>query len=176
MAEYAIKPINEVDEEAISRFVCSVPTENNFVEDFLKEKALDFHEYNIARTQVIMDKSEVVGYFTLFTDYFGLGQKRLQDNGWDESEITTHGKFPSVRIHSLGVRDGYKCQKLGKGLLDLALDTCIEIADKAGCTFVNVESFNHSEVFYKKSNFRRIHSKNDDLKIMAIRIRDLEGA
>lgn len=174
MAEYDLKPISEIDKEMLSNFTCSVPIENNFVEDFLKGNAIDFHEHNIAKTQVLMDGEKTVGYFTLFLDYFGIGKRRLKQQGWDEDFMNNKFKFPAVRLHSLGVDDEYRKQGIGKILLETSLDTCIEISEKAGCAFVNIEAFKHAESFYLKNRFKRLHSKHDTLKVMAIRIRDLK--
>ncbi|WP_434059204.1 GNAT family N-acetyltransferase [Gracilibacillus phocaeensis] len=81
--------------------------------------------------------------------------------------------FPSVRIHYIGIDKKFRQKGLGELLLLFALDTCIQISNYLGFSFVILEAMENAVHFFKKMNFTEI-KRHDNMQIMGIKLDDIK--
>jgi len=138
---------------------------------FLKKTAFDFHQYEIAKTYVLIDQasssSRVWGYITLMNSEILLNEgQRPQES----AATSKYEAFPAVKIARLAVDKDLQ----GKGLGTRFLDWCINhvklaIMPHVGCRFVVVDAKRESIAFYEKSGFVLLDTesnRSDDHPLM----------
>ena len=106
----------------------------------------------------------------MFLDHIEVLTNKIEQQKWDLNQHL----FPSVRIHAIGVDDQYQKKMYGKALLGVATAYCLDIAETAGCTFINLEATKDSQGFYEKYGFVKLRKINYKLTHMAIRTEDVE--
>jgi GNAT superfamily N-acetyltransferase len=165
-------PISDRYIEDINNFQCS---DEQSVEEFLKEYALKFHENNLAKTRLYFnDEKQLVGYFTLFSDYVTVVKSKRDQHKWTLTSI--HGKhmFPAIRLHYLGVDSRFRKKGYGKMLVYFAIDISKQISEEVGCTFLSIEALNSSVEFYEKLEFKLLNKQNKFLTNMIFKLDELE--
>lgn len=160
----------------ISDFECR---ENDDVANFLKNKSIRFEESDVARTFLIVDKSNlftkeekfrVLGYFSLSMKSIDIPseigrtkRKKLDGINRDAENIVC------FLIGQLGKHDKYKKDIEGKVVLNHALemiDTAREIIGKK-VALVECEDKEVLRKFYSDNNFEYI-SKNDETDLLRL--------
>jgi len=155
----------------IENFCCADQPD---VEAFLKKNAIKYHEQNLAKTHLVFKSRELIGYFSLFVDHVTVPKGKRNAHGWELSALLDKQMFPSIRIHYLGIDVKYRKQGLGKLLLFLAIDTCMEVNELAGCTFVTVEALEGTVDFYKRHNFEVLSRAKHDVTDMIFKLEEIE--
>ncbi|GAA0440995.1 hypothetical protein GCM10008983_17600 [Lentibacillus halophilus] len=157
--------------ENVDLFYCS---DQPNVETFLREDALRLEESNACRTHLYFYDNDLIGFYSLFTDYVNLVSSKRDKEGWkDVATAMDSQAFPAIRLHYFGIDEKYRSQRLGELLLMLALDTCVYISNYIGASFVVLEAFEDSIGFFQKYNFRKV-KRNNEFQIMAIKIDDIK--
>lgn len=165
--------ISEEYRDSIENFTC---TDEPSVEIFLKEYALKYHQNNLAKTRLYFNENrELIGYFTLFTDYITVPKSKRNQNQWKLTSV--HGKqmYPAIRLHYLGIDEKFRSQGFGKILLFFAIDICKDIAEEIGCVFLSIEALNNSVDFYKKFHFKLLNKQDQYLTNMIFKIDEIDS-
>lgn len=172
IANIKLVPLSASSMEDVALFKCS---DQPVVEQFLKEEALKLEECDACKTMLFYYEDKLVGFYTLFSDYVNLVKSKRKSEQW--ADVTTAMKsqhFPSIRLHFLGVHDEYRGKGLGEHLLMRALNTCIYVSDYIGFNFIVLEALENAVGFFEKYLFSKV-KKDNDLQIMAIRLKDIKG-
>ncbi|MFD2706763.1 GNAT family N-acetyltransferase [Salibacterium lacus] len=165
--------ISNMPADTVQSFSCSSP--NNFIESFLKENALSYHQQNLAKTHTVQnDSGHFIGFFTLFSDYIPIPKSKLKKEDWTVQSIIGKQMYPAIRIHAIGIDHAFQGNNHGKWLMYIALDICREISESVGVVFVSVESFTNTIDFYKKCGFTYLNRMSRDLHNMVLKIDDLK--
>lgn len=146
--------VNLTEGYRLDDFSCSIPE----YKEFIKDRALDFQTLNIARTYLLINKSnaDVVSYMSLVSDSIRLEQnERIQEF----PEHIKFGSFPSIKIGKLAVNSSYRERYKGIGslMIELARGIAAEINESVACKFItvdaDVENDPHLIEFYTKNSF-----------------------
>ena len=132
------------DKMKIDEFHC----ENEEVNTFFCESALEFNKNNISRVYVAINKDtkDIVGFITLSAFLLRLGAKAKYGIS----------RVPSILLGRLAVSNNYRNQKLGEFLVELALGICDEVQKLIGCRLLVAEAPEGSKIinYFEKSNFQ----------------------
>ncbi len=127
---------------------------------FLKQKALKFHNSNLARTYVAYDvslsKRKFVGYITLVC-----GEVKVNDGDVNlVEEDYDYLQYPAIKIARLAVVDGTRLSGIGKTLVEISLGIAKStVCPAVGCRFVMVDSKQSAVEFYKKCGFTLLNTQ-----------------
>ena len=127
----------EIDKTAkIERFDC----ENEEINYFLKELALLNQERKLSNiyTFTLKQSNEIIAYFTLSASQLNTGDAR----------IFRIDKVPIILLGRLGVDKNYKGKNLGKAMIELALDKCLEASKIIACRLLLVETSLEMKSYY----------------------------
>ncbi|OXX71320.1 hypothetical protein B9J87_10755 [Vibrio sp. V19_P1S1T109] len=126
---------------------------------FLRNQACDFQDAMIAQTYVCVelssnemkDEGKVIGYLTLTCSELDI------TNGYVVEDCPYANRYyylPAVKIARLAVDSRFQGNKLGKALIQLALDIAInDIYPTVGCRFVITDAKPTAVDFYAKEGF-----------------------
>lgn len=168
--ELKLMPLTDIDLNLLNTFNC--PSQDDFIARFLKKDSNEMHKKNIVKTHVLVENdTRVIGYFSLFLDHIEVLKSKRDQQKW---EGLNQNMFPSVRIHAIGIDKDYQRKRLGERLLGAATFYCVDIAETAGCTFINLEATSDSVSFYEKYGFVKLRRINSRLTHMLLRIEDIE--
>lgn len=174
-AEIWSTSLQEIEETDVDHFKCS---DEPGVEDFLKREAWELEESSACKTHLFFYKDTLIGYFTLFTDYVNIVKsKRHSKETWKKMKTAMPRQcYPAIRLHYIGVDERFRDQGLGELLLLFAMDTCVEVSQHVGFSFVVLEALDSSCGFFEKQNFEKIKTHEEDkrLTIMAIKLQDIK--
>lgn len=127
---------------------------------FLEKDAWQFHEENIAKTFVLVDRTEagacIYGYVSLTCSVVELedGQKPA-----NPARANNYPAYPAVKIVRLAVDKSMRGHGYGKQLLDFSIANVTDkIMPNVGCRFLIVDSKKKSIGFYEKSGFTLVDS------------------
>ncbi|MFO9453188.1 GNAT family N-acetyltransferase [Legionella pneumophila serogroup 1] len=126
---------------------------------FLKKSAYEFHEYDIAKTFVLVEEKndgqsasiQIWGYITLMNSEIILNEDQRPK---ESSATTRYEAYPAVKIARLAIDKRLQ----GKGYGGELMDWCINhirlgIMPNVGCRFIVVDSKKNSVQFYEKYGF-----------------------
>ncbi len=122
---------------------------------FLKKDAFDFHQYEIAKTYVLVDENSVRprvwGYITLMNSEILLHEElRPQET----AQTSKYEAFPAVKIARLAVDKELQGLGYGAKLLNWCISHIkLAIMPYVGCRFLVVDAKRDSVEFYQKSGF-----------------------
>ena len=162
-----VKELGENDTKNIlSSFVCP---KNKDVEDFLRNKALEFSRQELAKTNLVFwkckDEIELVGYYSVCIKSISVDKnvlsntqsKKLRANGFfDEKKNEYHIWATLIAQLGKNFANGNDSIISGKELLQLAVDKAKQIQKAAGGKFVYIECEESEKLieFYTESNFK----------------------
>lgn len=152
-SELDIKPLSE--SYNLLSFSCNDDDLNNF----LKDDALNDQKIMINKTNLCFYKNELVGYITLSNDTIGTKEVIVRD-----AIETKYKKYPAMKIARLAVDSKYEKKGIGTYLLYAAIGKALSISDSVGCRFVLVDSKKESITFYEKFGFKKAILKKKDMK------------
>ena len=123
---------------------------------FLKKTAFDFHQYEIAKTYVLVNPassstSRIWGYITLMNSEIVLNEgQRPQES----SATSRYEAFPAVKIARLAIDKALQGNEFGTRFLDWCISHVkLAIMPHVGCRFLVVDAKRDSIAFYQKSGF-----------------------
>ena len=122
---------------------------------FLKKTAFDFHQYEIAKTYVLINQasspSRIWGYITLMNSEIVLNEgQRPQES----AATSRYEAFPAVKIARLAVDKALQGNGFGTRFLDWCINHVkLAIMPHVGCRFLVVDAKRDSIAFYQKSGF-----------------------
>lgn len=156
--------------EVISRFSC----QDDDVEDFLKNKAVDFENRDKSRTYLIIDDAsdDLIGYFTLSLKALPFS-KEVSKNA-----IKNIDGF-SKDIQAVGIilvgqfgKDAVLAKNIdGSSLFDLCMETVYKAQNIIGGRFVLLECREIEKVvaFYEKQGFGSLQYDDTDSYVQMVR-------
>lgn len=148
----------------LKRFSCSI---NVDLQDFLHNKAITFERNLRSRTYIYADNQNkaVVGYFTIAINYLEAENLEINIIEYLNGHTAKTKALPCYLLGQIAISDEYRGNKIGKFLLDDALEIIDETQGKFGGRFVLIDSVNDKKVidFYHKNSFVEIQ-KDANLK------------
>jgi GNAT superfamily N-acetyltransferase len=125
---------------------------NNELNDFLKNDALTSQDFLISRTYLCYYGETLVGFLTLVTDTIEVKLVDVLDgvNGYQYS------KYPCIKIARIAVDRDYAGKGIGRFLLLWAVGTVYRVSRVVGCRYITVDAKRESVPFYEKNGFRLI--------------------
>ena len=148
----------------LKTFTCNI---NLDLQNFLHNKAITFEKNLRSRTYLYIDNKNqnVIGYFTIAINY--LETKNLDKSlvEYINGHTTPTNALPCYLIGQIAISDDYRNKKLGKFLLDDALEIIDDTQIKLGGRFITIDSVNDEKVldFYRQNSFVEIQ-KDENLK------------
>lgn len=137
---------------------------------FLIKNAYDFHQYEIAKTYVLVDQNpkttRVWAYLTLMNSEIDLSGIEPNNNRRPQETHATlrYTSFPSVKIARFAVDKNMQGQGIGKQLLLWCINyTKLNIMPNVGCRFLAVDAKKQSINFYKRCGFNLLKPESDQL-------------
>jgi len=122
---------------------------------FLRKAALNFHQYNIAKTYVLIDEpmpNRVLGYITLMNSEIILNKEQRPQEIYASEKYES---FPAVKIGRLAIDKSLQGYGYGKDFLKWVINFIRDnVAIHVGCRFLVVDSKQESIEFYKKAGFQ----------------------
>lgn len=166
----------ELVKEILSSFSCP---KNKDVENFLRNKAIEFSKRGFAKTHLIfwstddgMEKA-LVGYYTIAPKFITIQRgavnskeaRKLREQGI-YNEKTNEYTVSAPLIGQLGKNfsDGNDSLILGSDLLQLAIDKVLSVQKEIGGRFVYLECEDKPELikFYEKNHFKQFGKRKLD--------------
>lgn len=169
--------ISEKYEKELQGFKFRNTPDELSVELYLKEKALNLHQFQSARTRLYFDEDQnLVGFFALHNDQITLQPRQVEEfeklYGW-KLPIEDQYSYPSIKLHYLGVDARYRNMGYGKHLLREVISIASDISEECGCNFVSLEALYSSVDFYQKRGFKWV-SQTSELTNMIFKLGELE--
>lgn len=130
---------------------------------FLKKTAFDFHQYNIAKTYVLVNKdlssSRIWGYITLMNSEIVLNEGQRPH---ESAATSRYEAFPAVKIARLAVDQSLQGNGFGSEFLDWCMNHVkLAIMPHVGCRFLVVDAKRDSITFYQKSGFLLLNTDSN---------------
>lgn len=138
--------------------------------DFLINDSKNYQEELLAVTYLLIDKSEIVAYFSLLNDRISI-QDVESKRKWSKyfRDIMPTGKrfrsYPAMKIGRLGVSEKYKCLGIGTMIIDYVKQLFIS-NNRTGCKYITVDAYRQSLSFYEKNDF--LYLTSEDLSTLLI--------
>lgn len=132
---------------------------------FLKKTALNFHQYDIAKTYVLTNdyskSGRVWGYVTLMSSEIVLNEHQKPR---EISALARYEAFPAIKVARLAIDKIIQ----GNGYDRMIIEWCSTLVRRkvmphVGCRFLVVDAKRDSVNFYKKLGFELLHTTSNDL-------------
>ncbi len=132
---------------------------------FLQKDALTFHQNDIAKTYVLVDKSlsspRVWGYITIICSEITIGESFDLDE--ECSRTCKYKTFPAVKIARLAIDKSLQGQGGGSQMVSWCVSVVKEkIMPVVGCRFLIVDAKSEVISFYEKLSFKRLNTENNN--------------
>lgn len=152
-SSYTIKPFDCEDED---------------LNDFLFNKAIEFHKELLATTFVLEDESSTIAYYSVFNDSLLVEQRNFATKSAFNRflKIVSHPKrhlkyFPALKIGRLAVNKTLKGQGVGRIIVNSIISDVLDLNERYGCKLLTVDAYSQSLDFYSKLGFEFL-SPNDE--------------
>lgn len=170
-------------QELISIFVCE---KDKDIENFLKERAINFEKLGKSRTFFIFDEEaeefRILAYFTIALQVLKVPEELLSakktkvlDGFSSKTRGTKITEFPAILIGQLGRNDLYKGSISGYEILEYCLVNILMGQERLGGRIIMLECKNipYLICLYEKFGFRKIDKDySEDELIQMIKILD----
>lgn len=130
---------------------------------FLKKSAFDFHQYEIAKTYVLINQNlssnQIWAYITLMSSEIVLNEgQRPQET----SATIRYEAFPAVKIARLAIDKNLQSKGFGSMLMDWCINHVrLAIMPHIGCRFIVVDAKRDSVNFYQKFGFILLNTESN---------------
>ena len=141
-----LKSISSLSEEDKKSFSCG----NKDLDSFLRIHALRNDQNGYGKTFVLLDKGELVGFFTLCSSSIRFEEYPIYQVGLPKYPI------PCIKIARLAVRKDKQGSGYGKELLKQAFLRILDASTTIGIRLVVVDAKESSASFYEKYGFIRL--------------------
>lgn len=140
--------------------------------DFFRNDCIDYSNQLLGKTYCFLldeDPTQIICAFTVANDSIKtniLPNSRKKKVNKKIPRAKQFSSYPAVLIGRLGVNKAYKCQGIGKELMDFVKSWFIDSYNKTGCRFVVVDSYNEEKPikYYKDNGFDFIFSTEEQEK------------
>ena len=172
-----LRGLGEDDTKSIlSSFVCD---KNKDVEDFIRNKAIEFSKRGFAKTKLVYwvsddeKEKELVGYFTIASRYIcvskdsvskTLGKRLFAHGRYNEGAREYIVSAPLIGQLGKNYANGNDCLISGSDLLAMALKKIVSIQEEIGGKFVYLECENKPKLihFYESNGFTVFGKRKKD--------------
>lgn len=172
-----LRGLGEDDTKSIlSSFVCD---KNKDVEDFIRNKAIEFSKRGFAKTTLVYwvsddeKEKELVGYFTIASRYIcvskdsvskTLGKRLFAHGRYNEGTREYIVSAPLIGQLGKNYANGNDCLISGSDLLAMALKKIVSIQEEIGGKFVYLECENKPKLihFYESNGFTVFGKRKKD--------------
>jgi len=141
------------------------------IEEFLKQKAISFHEKHLSRTYLILsdDKTEVLAYVTLSIKCLEIPENNSLSRSIEKRMNVFKGVSQCYLIGQLCKADGAE-RGMGTKLIGIAISKIGQSFETVGCRTVRVDCKKDLVGFYEKHGFCMVSQKSngDDLYYMVL--------
>lgn len=160
----------------LSSFLCPL---NRDVEDFIRNKAIEFSKQGLAKTTLVYWRSDdrkekyLAGYFSIASKYICVSKDEVSNSM--ARRLNKHGTFdnntreyivpaPLIAPLSKNFAEGNDCLVYGSDLLKMALNKVREIQDEIGGKFVYLECEDKPQLiqFYEANGFKIYGKRSKD--------------
>ncbi|MDX8341772.1 GNAT family N-acetyltransferase [Draconibacterium sp. IB214405] len=137
--------------------------------DFFRNDCIDYSNQLLGKTYCFLldeDPTQIICAFTVANDSIKtniLPNSRKKRVIKKIPHVKHFNSYPAVLIGRLGVNEAYKCQGVGRQLMDFIKSWFIDPFNKTGCRFVVVDSYNEKQPvrYYQKNDFDFIFSTEE---------------
>lgn len=152
------KPEPLINNHDISAFNCG----NQELDDWLKKYARQAMASGSARTFIVSDDNQVVGYYSLTVGEVNIDQvSERVGKGMGKHSI------PLIIIARLAVQNSHKGLGIGKGMLKNAILRSLNVAEQAAIRALLVHAIDEDAFnFYKKFGFEPSPIRNNQLVLL----------
>lgn len=163
-------------EHVLKDFECSSKDLN----DFLKNDALDQQEMYLNTTNLIMCDSKIIGFVSLLTDTFKLGNiedENVRNKIKEKLKVTGNkNNVPAIKIGRFAIDKKYAGKGLGKHIFRSILFSLTKFKDNVGFKYITIDAYASAFEFYVyKHDFKyREHDEKNIKKIKEIIKKDPE--
>lgn len=164
-----IYDILAIDESIFANSVKNFVSINSDIEDFLKNSAVGFAKRKQAVTYLVYKEKILVGYFAIAVKTFEIKEsyisktmcKKLQRVCQLDDDNNCY-RPSAILIAQLGKNFSYKNKITGNELLEIAMETVLDIQYMAGgvITFLECENKTSLIDFYLANGFKKISIRN----------------
>ena len=147
--------------------VQSFNCEDNSINDFLHDDALNFQNEKIANTYLFVnDLNEIIAFFSICNDC--LNDKGYENSTWNKLHRSIKlpnqkriKQYPSVKIARLGIDKKFQGKGLSHQLLDFIKVWTFEEL-KPACRLLILDAYNQEKQLslYQKNDFLFLHDKD----------------
>ena len=145
---------------------------------FLRNDAKLFLENQLARTYLLCEGDQIMGYFSLLNDK--VSKQEVANSDWRKiKKLFPHakhfGSYPAVKIGRFAVSVKYRHRGFGSEQMDI-LKRCLKRDPGYSIfRFLTVDAYLSAVPFYEKNGFRRLASihERDDTQAMYFDMKQL---
>lgn len=119
------------------------------VDEFAKTKANEYHKNKLATVRVVLDKKEVVAYFTV-------SMSSVSVENLDSKERVARAtpiRYPAMLLGQLGVDKKYRGKGIGIKICNFCLGLAQTIGKLIACRYVILQTGVDKTSLYKKVGF-----------------------
>lgn len=137
--------------------------------DFFRNDCIAYSNQLLGKTYCFLldeDPTQIICAFTVANDSIKtniLPNNRKKKVIKKIPRIKHYNSYPAVLIGRLGVNEAFKCQGVGRELMDFIKSWFIDPYNKTGCRFIVVDSYNEIKPirYYQKNDFDFIFSSEE---------------
>jgi GNAT superfamily N-acetyltransferase len=124
--------------------------DNQELEDFLKQDALNNQYYFLSVTRLVFYHGKIVGYFTLLNDVI-----RKKEVFIDDGEVDYHYTFyPALKIARFAIHTDNQRQGIERYMLLRVFAFWFRLSQYVGCRIITIDAKSEAIGFYRKFGFR----------------------
>lgn len=169
---FAFRKLEPTD--VLESFKCN----NDDLNDFLINEAIDYQEQLLASTYLVIDTDnrDIVAYYSLLCDQikFSADSKKARNSinrQIPHAKQRTH--YPAMKIGRLAVDERYARQGIGQLILD-NIKFALTSKPRFGCRILTVDAYANAVSFYERCGFRYFTETDadDDTRLMYYDLRN----
>ena len=145
--------------------------EDESLEHFLKEQAVDHQKQLLATTHLCVYENTVAGFFTICSSKLQIRELDKDKRKEFERLGKRYPSYPATLIARLAIHQDYQRKGIGTYLIKAVVGKILESNENfSGSRFVAVDSYPQAEEFYKKFGMKRIepekvYSPDDSIQL-----------
>ena len=126
---------------------------------FLRDEAKPFLESRLARTYLLCDEDQIVGYYCLLNDK--VAKRDVANSDWRRiKKLFPHskhfGSYPAVKIGRFAISLQYRDCGMGSKLMDIIKRRLKQDIGDSQFRFLTVDAYLEAVPFYEKNGFKKL--------------------
>ena len=126
---------------------------------FLRDEAKPFLESRLARTYLLCDEDQIVGYYCLLNDK--VAKRDVANSDWRRiKKLVPHskhfGSYPAVKIGRFAISLQYRDCGMGSKLMDIIKRRLKQDIGDSQFRFLTVDAYLEAVPFYEKNGFKKL--------------------